>query len=53
MTHMSNLYMVGKHDESDDTIITTVVLLHRKCDAGICTKKKRLFIKKEMHFIKE
>lgn len=43
MTHVSNLYMVGKHD---DSIITPVVLLHRKCDAGICTKQKTFKKKK-------
>lgn len=38
---MSNRSMVGKHDESDDSIITPVVSLHKKCGARICTKQNK------------
>lgn len=33
MTHVSILSVVGKHDETDDSLITPEVLLHRKCIA--------------------
>lgn len=37
----------GKHGESDDFIITPVVLLHTKCDTGICTKQTKKKIKEK------
>lgn len=44
--------MAGKHEETDGSIITPVVLLHRECDVGIFIWDF-VFVNWKMQFVEE